>query len=172
MDATFHCVPVMFYQCLIVMVYNQALGIYVPVLYILMSGKTKECYMQAFGYIKREVPGCDPYCVGVDFERAFFTAVRFHFPKTLLIGCLFHFKQAGVRKMEKLGIPDAEIKIAMVFGVFDLLTVLPRSELEERGVPFVRTMIMNLIHDHYFEKGEELDAQLGERRDKFWEYFM
>jgi len=87
-----------------------------------------------------------------------FTAVCFHFPTTLLIGCLFHFKQVGVRKMEKVGSPDAEIKIAMSVGMFNLLTVLPHSELEENGILFAGTMLMNRIHDHYFETGENLDA--------------
>ena len=83
-DATFACVPSPFYQCLIVMVFDQSLEIYIPVMYILMTGKTQECYWQAFTYIRNEVPGCDPYCVGVNFELAFFS-----YSEEFLPGCTF-----------------------------------------------------------------------------------
>ena len=83
-------------------------------MYVLVSGKTKECYCQVFLYTKGKLPICTPYCIGVGFEKAFFTAVSIYFPQALLTGCLFHSKQAECRKMEKLGIPGNKIKIATV----------------------------------------------------------
>ena len=47
-DATFRIVPHPFYQCLIVMVFDASLKIYIPVAWILMTGKTEECYWQTF----------------------------------------------------------------------------------------------------------------------------
>ncbi len=111
-----------------------------------MSGKTEECYWQAFNWLCSEVNECAPFCVGVDFERAFFRSVQLHFPDTKLIGCLFHFKQAGRRKMKELGIDKDQIGYAMKVGVYDLLTVIPKDELK-KGVHFVRTMISDKLFE-------------------------
>ena len=86
-----------------------------------------------------------------------------------LIGCLFHFKKAIREKLEKLGIDKKEIEIAMGWGVFDLITVLPTDELKERGIDFVREKIMNLIFDFYQKEGEVVTSE--EKWDEFWEYF-
>jgi hypothetical protein len=169
-DATFACVPQPFYQCLIVMVFDKALLIYIPVMWILMTGKTTECYHQAFTYIQGEAPDCEPSFIGVDFERAFFTNAGLFFPESDLVGCLFHFKQAGRRKMGKLGIDTIEMTIAMARGVYDLLTILPKDELEERGIPFVQTMIMEKIGS-YYEEHEPQDQEWEKKWDNFWEYF-
>ena len=86
---------------------------YIPVIYILTTGKTAKCYQQAFGYIKCEVPGFDPYSGGLDLELSFFDTACEVFPNMKLIGCLFHFKKAAQEKMAKLGIKKQEIEIAM-----------------------------------------------------------
>eukprot|EP00804_Cyclotella_cryptica_P003775 CCRYP_008952-RG/>CCRYP_008952-RG protein AED:0.38 eAED:0.62 QI:0/0/0/1/0/0.33/3/0/196 len=107
-DATFDIVPHPFYQCLIIMVFDARLRIFIPVAWILMTGKTNECYWQAFNWLCSAVDEIAPAYIGVDFERAFFTQVSNHFSEADLIGCLFHFKQALRRKMIKLGIPEEE----------------------------------------------------------------
>ena len=82
---------------------------YIPVIYILMTGKTTRCYQQAFSYIKCEVPDFDPYSGRLDFELAFFDTAFEAFPNMKLIGCLFHPKKAAREKMTKLGIEKQEI---------------------------------------------------------------
>ena len=171
-DATFACVPNPFYQLLIVMVFDVSLKIYIPIMYILMSGKTEECYYQAFTYIRGEVPDCDPYCVGVDFEPAFFNAVDLFFPSANLVGCIFHFKQAAKRKMKEFGIPSNEIQVAMQPGVYDLLTNLPPDELDLKGIPYVQCMIIRLIDESYATYSEKTNAGEWEQRcERFWKYF-
>lgn len=163
-DATFYCVPAPFYQVLIVMVFDSALGIYIPVAYILMTGKTEECYWQAFNWLTSEVQDCRPYCVGVDFEINFFRSVGTHFPDGKLIGCLFHFKQAGRKKMVELGIHKDAVKYAMRSGVYDLLTVLPKDDLM-KGIAYVRTMIADWIGDQ--------DASFPDAKNyKLWDEFF
>ena len=130
-DATFSCVSAPFHRCLIIMVYDKALCTYIHVMWILVTGKTKECYCQAFTYIKGEVPTCDPFCVGVDFERAFLALLGAFFKTYALVWCLFCFKQAARRKMMKLGIAIEEIILVMTHGIYDLLTILPKDELEK-----------------------------------------
>ena len=84
-DATFSIVPVPFYQCLIAMVFDASLKIYVPVAWILMSGKTEECYWHAFNWLTNAVEDIDPSYTGVDFDRGFFTQISIHFSCAKLI---------------------------------------------------------------------------------------
>ena len=160
--------PVPFYQCLIVMVFDAARKVYVPVAWILMSGKTEECYWQAFNWLTSAVEDIDASYIGVDFERAFFTQLGTHFPDAKLMGCLFHFKQAARRKMVDLGIPDSEIKPAMARGVYDLLTVIPIDQLE-KGVVYVRTKIIDFSSE--LSKAVKEEEASVERWEKFWDYF-
>ena len=143
---------------------------YIPVMWILMPGETTECYRQAFAHFQGEAPDCDPSYIGVDFGIAFFTNAGLFFPESHLVGCLFHFKQAARRKMGKLGIDTIEIMIAMKRGVYDLLTILPKGELEERGVPFVQTMIMERIGTYYQEHAPS-DQEWEKKWDICCEYF-
>ena len=148
------------------MVFDSSLSIYIPVAWVLMSGKTEECYWQAFNWLCSEVNECAPFCVGVDFERAFFRCVSLHFPDARLIGCLFHFKQAGRKKMKELGIDKDQIEFAMRVGVYDLLTVIPKDEMK-KGVHYVRT----LIADHLFEMKCEGDDDFAKWDTFFDDYF-
>ena len=139
-------------------------------MYILMTGETEECYHQAFTYIRGELPTCDPYCIRWTLKGHFFSAAGLFFPEAHLMGCLFHFKQAARCKMIDLGIPDHEVQIAMRFGVYNLLTVLPNRELDKKGIPFIQTMIMDLLGEHYKSYETEDDAWEG-KWDTFWLYF-
>ena len=130
-DCTYGIVPHPFYQLFIVMVFDVARQIYIPCAWVLMTGKTTECYWQVFNWLTSAVQDMDPAYVGVDFERAFFTNVRIHFENAKLLGCLFHFKQALRRKMKQLLFPDEEVSFAMKTGVIDVLTVIPPGVLQD-----------------------------------------
>lgn len=151
---------------MILMIYVPALNKYLPVIYILMTGKTFECYFQAFHYLCSEIPGFDPFCVGVDFERAFFKAVRLHFPEAHLQGCRFHYKQALRKKLAEMGVKADQIRYAMQKGQLDLLMVIPMEEIED-GVRYVREQLM----EHVFKMTsfEKEDTQLWD--DFFDNYF-
>jgi len=93
-DTTYGIVPHPFYWHLIIMVFDMPRRIYIPCAWVLMTGKTSECYWQVFNWLTKACPNLDPSYIGVDFDRAFFSNVAAHFPLAKLIGCLFHFKQA------------------------------------------------------------------------------
>lgn len=160
MDATFSCVPKPFYQCFILMVKDKSLSSYIPVAYILMTGKTQECYYQALHVFKCDTDHeCDPYSVGVDYEVAFFKMVNVQFPDAFLVGCFFHFMQALLKKLKELHVPKEQIAIAIRPDMLGLLPYLPKDELFAKGIPFVRTQIAD-------EAGGDL-----EKMDAFFEYF-
>lgn len=145
-DATFGCVPKPFKQCLILMVYDPSLKIYIPVYYVLMTGKSEKVYDMA--YMQMDVAAdeeMDPSAVGVDFETALLKMAGKHFPDAVIVGCDFHWKQALRRKLKAMGFPDEEIEIAMRFGMLDLLISLPPEELERKGLPFVRNLVVSTI---------------------------
>ena len=54
-DAIFSIVPAPFKQCLIAKVFDAALKIYVSVAWVLMMGKSDECYWYAFNWLCNSV---------------------------------------------------------------------------------------------------------------------
>jgi hypothetical protein len=69
-------------------------------------------------------------------------SIKTVFPKAKLLGCLFHVKQAWRRKMLKLAISREEISFFMKPGRLDVLTLIPRDEIETTGIPYVRYAIV------------------------------
>ena len=174
-DATFRIMLHPFYQCLIVMVFDASLNINIPVVWILMTGKTEECYWQAFNWLVSVAKSIDPSYIGVDFERAFFSQAQLHFPNARLIGCLFHFKQAAWKKMIQISILEEEVLFAMRSGVFDLITVIP-LELMEKGIAFIRVMIIDHVWLLYQDEDGLPDSQninaSTEKWDSFWDGYF
>ena len=174
-DATFRIVPHPFYQCLIVMVFDASLKIYIPVAWILMTGKTEECYWQAFNWLSSTAESIDPSYIGVDFERAFFSQAQLHFQNARPVGCLFHFKQAARKKMIHIGILKEEVSFAMRSGVFDLITVIP-LELMGKGIAFIHVMIIDHVWLLYQDKDGLPDSQTinasREKWDSFWDGYF
>ena len=69
-DSTFNIVPDPFYQCLIVMAFDETLGVYVPVLYILITTKTHWLYWNALHcVIVAKMRRLDPFSVTFYFEK-------------------------------------------------------------------------------------------------------
>ena len=94
-DGTFKIVPNPFYQCLIIMVFDVQTSVYVPVIYVLMTGKSENMYWHALHWVYV----CsnwklDPFSVTCDFEAGLQKAVIGQFPDAILNDCLFYWKQA------------------------------------------------------------------------------
>ena len=102
-DATFSIAPKPFYQCLVVMIFEETLQIYLPILYILMTNKTQKMYRNALEWIfKLSRRRANPKTITCDFEQALLGAINGIFPYSKIIGCLFHWKQAIRRKLLSL----------------------------------------------------------------------
>ena len=143
-DATFDpCTPHPFYQCLIVMVFNQSTSSYVPVIYTLMTHKCTELYWQVFNQVKVLTKNKMEVCTYTsDFERAEMNTLEAHFgdpDKKKHVGCFFHLKQAWFKYLkEKLGMGlSSSIGLAMATGGLDILCVLPQDEVVTYGIPFL-----------------------------------
>jgi hypothetical protein len=137
------------------MVYDRRTGTYVPVFYLLLQAKAQAVYEAAWQEILRVEPKFKPTTFHCDFEKGLFSialnynsfiglinSIKAIFPKAKLLGCLFHVKQAWRRKMLKLAISKEEISFFMKPGRLDILTLIPRDEIETHGIPFVRYAIV------------------------------
>ena len=92
-DGTFSIVPHPFNQCLIIMVYDIQTTVYVPILYMLMTGNSESLYWHCL-YWMIIVSGwrLEPFSVTCDFEKALHNTVTGQFKECTLNGCLFHWK--------------------------------------------------------------------------------
>lgn len=164
-DGTFRCAPPGFAQCLIIMVFDVASGLYASVYFVLMTQRTADAYFDVMHQVLLTTDQqLNPAEVICDFERALIDVMGTHFPNAEVIGCLFHFKQALLRRMKKLCIPSKEIKIAMEKRVLDMLTVIDPETIQSHGCRWVRKEIKRKCRE------QDLAYSNGKWK-KFWAYF-
>ena len=102
-DATVSIAPKPFYQCLAMMIFEETLQIFLPILYILMTNKSQKMYRNALEWVfKLSNRRINPKTVTCDFEQALMNAVDGIFPFSKIIGCFFHWKLAIRRKLTSL----------------------------------------------------------------------
>jgi hypothetical protein len=165
-DATFDCTPHPFLQCLIFMIYDHSTSSYVPILYALMTSKCTEAYWHVFNQIvaisQWTIKVCT-YCT--DFEVAMMKEMDVMFGGPgggTHIGCFFHLKQAWRKRLiEKCHLSKEHVTNAMQIGMLDLLCVLPHEQVEEYGIPYLRSIL-------------EKDASKKDidKWQTFWNYFL
>ena len=163
-DATFSVAPKPFYQCLVVMIFEETLQIYIPILYILMTNKSQKMYRNALEWVfKLSSRRIKPRTVTCDFELALINAVQSVFPYTKINGCLFHWKQAIRRKLLSLKLTNEKeiVERCMHVNSMDILTVIPVNEIEKKGIPFVKDNLKEAIFNND-------DAK---KMDTYWKYF-
>jgi hypothetical protein len=158
-DCTFSCVPEPFTQLMIIMMYEQATDTYIPVFYVLMQSKLEVVYKLAINLCKTASDDLmQAKSITCDFEIGLINALQFHFEKTIIVGCLFHWKQSIRRKLGVLKIPVSVISsLVDSNGLLNILTEIPIPELA-KGIAFIR---------HTFDEREFV-----EQFDNFWKYFV
>ncbi|KAK3083417.1 hypothetical protein FSP39_022105 [Pinctada imbricata] len=78
-----------------------------PLMFALMSRKTKDDYIQIFRHIQALVGPPDVEGFVADFEKALWQALRDVHPGIPIKGCVFHFNQAIWRRTQELGLSTA-----------------------------------------------------------------
>jgi hypothetical protein len=89
------------------------------------------------------------------------------FPDAKASGYNFHFKQAGRKQTKKHHIPDEEVRFAMRFGVYDLLTVIPVQHLLV-GINFV----IEMIEAHLEELYADDKGAINKSKQRWWSFFQ
>jgi hypothetical protein len=130
-DGTFFCVPRMFYQCFTIMA---LFGDHcLPVIHVLMSGKSQTLYEAVVNKIREIAPGFMPTHFMGDYELASKNALSLAFPNATFVGCQFHFSQALWKKCQKLGLTDAyksNPAFQILLKKLMVLPYLPAAEIQ------------------------------------------
>jgi MULE transposase domain len=141
-DGTFKVCPKPFTQCLILMLHDASVDLYVPVLYILLDGKDQETYWNAINLVIIHTDRrLEPAMVTCDFELGLINAIVEQFPTVHIVGCLFHWKQALRRRMLDLGIPREQVSDALTVGKLDVLTLVPIAEIQKVIILFGKQFV-------------------------------
>ncbi|KAE9113789.1 hypothetical protein PF007_g10615 [Phytophthora fragariae] len=114
--------------------------------------------------VQRTDQQLEPAEVVCDFESALIDAMQTQFPNAIVIGCLFHLKQALRRAMKRFLIPEEVCSIAMTRGVLDMLTVMEQS-LIENGIKWVKREIRQRCDAAGIEYSKS-------KWRVFWDYFQ
>ena len=110
-DCTFSCCPHLFYQLLVVMGelpdHSGRKPWIFPCVYILLTNKTQELYLEAFNKLYEVLESYSPDVIMVDFGRGLRNALSQTFPSVSIDGCAFHFAQAVIRWLNENGLKNA-----------------------------------------------------------------
>ena len=102
-DANFSVAPRPIYQCLVVMIFDKTLQIYVLILCVLMINKSQKKFRNAREWVFKISGRCiNPKTTPCDFDLALINVIRGIFPYAKINGCLFHWKQTIWRELISL----------------------------------------------------------------------
>jgi hypothetical protein len=106
-DGTFRTAPSPYKQFMTI--HGKVNGFVVPLVFVLLTGKTAVQYRRVFQHVKQQVLNVthqpfNPQKVVCDFEKSLQIALQFEFPRTRLLGCHFHFGQSLWRKVQQVGL--------------------------------------------------------------------
>lgn len=176
MDGTFYVVPTIMRQ--LFTIHGVFEGHVVPLIFCLMSQKSKEAYEQFFFQLfllaANQKIHLNPERIISDFEIAIVSAAKSFLPSTVFKGCLFHFGQILWRKVQKEGLSNKygndEI-FNMQIRMLKSLAFVPPEEVNE-----YYSELYDSIHDkdwikiaNYFKKNYISNQNSGSRYDpNFW----
>ncbi|KAG0442262.1 hypothetical protein DMUE_0405 [Dictyocoela muelleri] len=101
-DGTFKSCPSEYTQLYII--FAPVMGKFVPILYILLAGKTISHYDKMFNVIKERLPNASPKYLIVDNEKSVQTSFLNYFSEGQIYLCFFHFSQCIYRNLQKNGL--------------------------------------------------------------------
>ena len=148
-DGTFKTSPPLFQQ--IYTIHGVKYNAVIPTVYILMSQRTEEAYLNAFVQLKQLDPRINPTTIMTDYETAAINAFKVAFPNAHLRGCFFHFMQCLYRHVQLLGLSGRyvqELDFAHNIKQLGALAFVP--------VPDVIDSFERLILTDFFRDNEEV----------------
>ena len=158
-DATFRVVPRGYYQLFGIYVTKEderRRGTYTfPVIYALMSRKTRELYSAVLRRVVELAPDFRPGQVQGDFEEATAGAFRDVFPGVQVVGCWFHYSRAIYRKVQQT--PNLRARVAAGGDVEEAVKML-------MGLPLLpENLIVEGIRrvEEFLPGDADLDGLLG-----------
>ena len=99
-DAVFLIAPKPFYQCLVIMIFEETLQVYSPILYNLMTNKYQKMCQNALKWIfKLSGRRVNPVTITCDFEQALLNAISGIFPFSKIVGCFFSLEAGDLQEI-------------------------------------------------------------------------
>jgi MULE transposase domain len=130
-DATFKLSPKLFFQ--IFTIHAIYINNVMPLVYVLMTNKTKESYLKVMYELIKLRPNLDPSTIMTDFELAMINAFKQVFPNAIQIGYYFHHKQCLLRKMQDeryvLGKYNSNSQFKLKVKMLSALAFVPISDV-------------------------------------------
>lgn len=148
-DGTFKSVPPLFSQ--LYTIHACKGNATYPLIYILMTDKTKESYSKILKFLKTKKPNLNPSILIIDFENAFYSTFKEEFPRSEIRGCFFHFTQCVWRKIQTNGLQTKyaqDSNFALQVRLLCSLAFIPPNKVIEA--------FDELIETEYFIQNEEL----------------
>jgi hypothetical protein len=99
-----------------------------PLIYVLMSGKSQQVYKLVFCMIKSQLPAWKPHIFKCDFEDAAMNAMRNSFEDVSISGCYVHYRDAIWRKGKQLGLTKNKLLKRQV-ALSAVLPMLPPDKI-------------------------------------------
>lgn len=178
-DGTFSITPPLFYQVFVLL--GQQFGSVHPLLYILLPGKKRSLYRDMFAAIKElsEEP-LQPEIFSCDFEIGLMKEFLNAFPDSRIGGCLFHFSQNVIRRVQHLHLmrayenePELNLQVRMVIAlaftppsdtthVFELLEVYVDARLEP---------LLEYLEDNYIGRRSRTGRKNPPFRVEWWNVY-
>ncbi|KAJ8542629.1 hypothetical protein ON010_g12183 [Phytophthora cinnamomi] len=100
------------------------------------STTLKKKEVKSLAYVSMKMAAQEGHAAG--FESALVDAVQTQSRDAIVLGCLFHMKQAPQRAMKRYAIPDDACSVAMTREVIDMLTVVNPDHVKSRGIAWVQ----------------------------------
>ncbi|CAI6360474.1 unnamed protein product [Macrosiphum euphorbiae] len=112
----------------------------IPIIYALMESKTEAAYTLLLTKCKALFPSIIPNCVMTDFETALQNAFLTVYPETVAHGCWFHYVQALIKNVKRLGLAQYvkdNVQAQICLKMCAALALLPVNKIDE-GFQLIR----------------------------------
>jgi len=160
-DGTFKSVPSIFSQLYTIHCYTRSLVI--PLVYILMTNRTKEAYAEVLRQLLILKPDLNPKSIKIDFEQSFISAFKQIFPNADISGYFFHFGQCVWRKVQSTGLQKKYAKdstFAPHVKQLCALTLVPELDVVKS--------FNTILESQYFIDNEQLFEPLVDHFEETW----
>lgn len=160
-DGTFKSVPSIFSQLYTIHCYTRSLVI--PLVYILMTSRTKEVYAEVLRQLLVLKPDLNPKSIKIDFEQSFVSAFKQIFPNVHISGCYFHFGQCVWRKVQSTGLQKKyaeDSTFALHVKQLCALAFVPVLDVVES--------FNTILESQYFIDNEQLFESLVDYFEETW----
>lgn len=133
-----------------------------PLIYVLLSDRTKETYFKMFRIIKSQIPEWEPTLFITDFEEAVIQAFKKLFPNAEHQGCYYHCTNTLWRKAKSFKLTRKRKN--RVVGLCCVLPLLPKDCIMD-GFHYIVSQIDDI------EDKSDLEKFIQFKRQDSWNVF-